>query len=123
MILPDAMGDEPWIVALDAQTGRVQWEKPFEMTQVANILYLVAKGERLFFVGSESAKNRDAHYHVMAMSAKDGQVLWKAEHFKHKPGHLYHGEEAHHPVVLFPPAVIRLLRHLLASSCLLRRHA
>lgn len=99
MKLPDLMADDPWLVALDAETGKVLWERPFEFS-ATNILYQVASDDQLIFSSSVIASNRDVQYNVMSVSAQDGKEQWRAEHFKNKPGALGHGEQVHHPVIL-----------------------
>lgn len=98
--LPELLADDAWLVALDAGSGEVLWERQLDLSACRNIVYLCGAGDRLVLVGSGDAGNQDASYLVAALDAGTGEELWRAEHPNQKPGELYHGEQVHHPVVL-----------------------
>ena len=91
---------DAFLVALDAKTGAKLWEKPVAPAAGSNILYLSYDKERLILTGSSVASNKDAAYHLQALSADRGDVIWSANHNNLKPKALGHGEQVHHPVIL-----------------------
>lgn len=98
--LPDLTASDLYLVAIDAKTGIVAWQRDMDMQMCRNVLYLAAANNKLVVLGSQDTKNEDASYHLRVLNAQDGEEIWRAEHPNRKPGALFHGEQVHHPVVL-----------------------
>jgi outer membrane protein assembly factor BamB len=101
--LPRLLQGDPWLVALDASTGAVVWEKPIDsdLARSRNILYLAASGEDLIVLGSHlDAAAKDTRYTVESRRLSDGSIRWTANHLARVPGEYTHGEQVHHPVIL-----------------------
>lgn len=101
--LPRLLQGDPWLVALDALTGTVVWEKPIDgdLAQSRNILYLAASGDDLILLGSHlDAAAKDTRYTVEFRRLSDGSIRWTANHLARVPGEYTHGEQVHHPVIL-----------------------
>lgn len=90
---------EPQLVALDAGTGAVVWEKPIDLAHYRHILYLSVTDGVVLMTGSENRENR-AWYNLAAFRAEDGAPLWQAGHPNGNCGvNGDHGEQIHHPVI------------------------
>ncbi len=81
--------ESTFMVALDAATGRLLWEKPLTMpSKNPVVMYLSIAGERLVL-----SVSGDARYFVSAFEARDGQSAWEQSHAwsrNHHGGHMYH---------------------------------
>jgi len=96
------LAGDPWIVAVDAQTGELAWEKPLDGTlaRSRNVLYLACSGDHLILLGSHVDASKDTRYTVESRRLSDGTVRWTADHLARVPGEFTHGEQVHHPVIL-----------------------
>jgi outer membrane protein assembly factor BamB len=99
--LPRLLAGDPWIVAVDAQTGIAAWEKPLEgdLARSRNVVYLAASGDHLILLGSHLDASRDTRYTVESRRLSDGSVRWTGSHLARVPGEFTHGEQVHHPVI------------------------
>jgi outer membrane protein assembly factor BamB len=97
-----ALAAEPWLVAVDAGSGRVEWERPLDgaLRESRNALYLAIDGEGVVLVGSHVTAANDTRYVVERRRLSDGTREWQADHAAGMPGAFTHGEQVHHPVVL-----------------------
>jgi outer membrane protein assembly factor BamB len=94
---------DPWLVALDASSGAVLWEKPIDgdLAQSRNILYVAASADHLILLGSHlDGASKDTRYTVESRHLSDGSIRWTANHLARVPGEFTHGEQVHHPVIL-----------------------
>jgi outer membrane protein assembly factor BamB len=80
------------LVALNAQTGAVLWQRPIETAHGTVVFYLLADGDRTLLMASTAGK-----YHLYAFRSHDGADLWQAAHDWPRDNH---GGHMQHPVAL-----------------------
>src|SRR3989344_8144202 len=86
------VGDESGSVyAIDAKTGKIVWQQQLEAYQIHSS---PAYDQGVIFVGTEttdeSGGRLDRGSYMYALSAKDGQTLWRKEHTYMSPCLIYH---------------------------------
>lgn len=93
---------DPWLVAIDTDSGHTAWEIPVRgpIAESRNILYLATAGEQLVVLGSLLDPSNDTRYVIESRNVRDGSLLWSANHLARVPGEFTHGEQVHHPVIL-----------------------
>jgi SAM-dependent methyltransferase len=80
-----------FLVALDAETGSVLWQRPIETAPGIVVFFLAYTDGKLMLVSSSNNK-----YDLYAYSAADGKDVWHAEH---KWAANNHGGHMQHPAV------------------------
>ena len=102
MPLETVLAAESYLVALNAQSGELDWEHPVDagLQLCHNILYMTYAEEMLVAVGSQRDQQNETLYRIGAYDASTGIEIWQAEHAKQRPGAFTHGEQVHHPVML-----------------------
>lgn len=102
--LKELLAGDPWVVALDADTGAVEWEHPLAspVLDSRSILYLSATSSNVVLLGSRptTSGDGDTEYGIECLRTTDGRRVWSATHREGKPGAFSHGEQVHHPVLL-----------------------
>ncbi len=93
--------EDAYLVRLSPQSGEVAWEIPLDWESARNVLYAQLMDDKVILTTSKS-ENDKAHYMIQVVSAKDGSLIWEANH-EHVKNGLFHGEQVHHPVVLHRP--------------------
>ena len=93
--------EDAYLVRLSPQTGEITWEVPLKWEGAQNVLYSQMANDKIVLTTSKSINDK-AHYMIRVMSAKDGSLIWEADH-EHVKNGLFHGEQVHHPVVLNRP--------------------
>ncbi|HOJ60787.1 MAG TPA: PQQ-binding-like beta-propeller repeat protein [bacterium] len=79
-----------YLVALDAETGRLEWERPVDTEDGIVVFYLLHSHDTLLIASSKT------NYHLYGFSAKDGAPLWHASHAWISDNH---GQHMQHPAV------------------------
>ena len=109
-----------WLVALDAESGRLVWEKKIELpaaavpaapvlgANVPAVLYLCYSDEKLVLLDSVWKT-----YHTFAFSAKDGAELWRRSHPWKRDNH---GGHLYHPVIVRGMVIVEPFACDLASG-------
>lgn len=96
------LAGDPWVIALDAATGALLWERRVSesLRGARSILYLAATSREVVLLGSRATPDRDTEYLLECLASTDGESRWQAQHREGKPGAFSHGEQVHHPVLL-----------------------
>ena len=81
------------MVALDANTGSVAWERPIDTADGTVVFYMAHQGERLVTVSSTNKK-----YEVNAFADQGGRPLWK-QSFGWEGGKGDHGKAMSRPAL------------------------
>jgi outer membrane protein assembly factor BamB len=125
LLLRDILGEKAFLVALNAETGLLLWEKPLDF-KATTVLYLSAQDGKLILSGAyhtgpladiaptESAssalagqlkvtqddiKNTLINYIYRAVDAKDGQTLWTTAYTSDSSIGAQHNYNVSHPVI------------------------
>ncbi|MBN2374790.1 MAG: PQQ-binding-like beta-propeller repeat protein [Sedimentisphaerales bacterium] len=92
----DAFWKDLHLVALDVETGKKQWEKPFEFVPGKIVFYLSYADEKLVVVSSPLTK-----YTMYGFAAANGELLWQQESDYRKDRNTFnHGGHMQHPVIM-----------------------
>ena len=86
------------LICLSAKTGEVDWEKPLDLPDARNMLY-VQMSDRKIIMTSSISKQDKATYVIRVLGIHDGSLIWETQHEHIRQG-LFHGEQVHHPVIL-----------------------
>ncbi|MEM7231918.1 MAG: LamG-like jellyroll fold domain-containing protein [Planctomycetota bacterium] len=85
------LGKEHMLVALDAKTGAMLWEKEYDFSQCQRVMYLSTGDDTIAVVGSSD------RYHLWSIRASDGSLIWQKEHAWERD---HHGGTVQHPVIV-----------------------
>ncbi|MBL9168956.1 MAG: PQQ-binding-like beta-propeller repeat protein [Verrucomicrobiales bacterium] len=101
------------IVALDARTGELLWEKPLAVpvSPYPVVFYLSYAGERLVLNDSTT------QYNVFCYSAADGSQIWKKSHAWNRN---HHGGHMYHPVIVGKQVIVEPYVYDLESGAVIR---
>ncbi len=91
-VAKEMLWKDQFLVALDANTGKVLWEKPIDTVDGRVVFYLVYAEGRLVISSSASGE-----YHVYNFDAKTGKQEW---HVNQKWVRDNHGAHNQHPAVV-----------------------
>ncbi len=96
-IASQALWSDTFIVALNAMSGKVLWESPYESPGWPGIFYLVAAGDRLV-VGTNVKRDgqQNSMYFAMGFKNPGGEKLWSVSW----DGQGHHGSHMSHPAVV-----------------------
>jgi len=102
-----------YMVALDAQTGALVWEKPITIPNAPQpgVIYLTWSDNGLFLLSSTS------QYNARGFSTADGTQLWNAS-YSWKRNH--HGAHIYHPVLMGDYAIAEPKAFNIHSGALLK---
>ena len=89
----DAALETTFLVALDEETGRVLWEKPYDFSQCRFVTYLTAGSGVLLVTGTDQERN----FHTYVFDAASGDELWQ-HHAPDQKGH--HTGQLAHPTIV-----------------------
>ena len=101
--LPTLLKEAATLVAIDAKTGHVAWEKNIDLRSIEHHLYLSYAADRLIAVGTRnqgSGKQGRVWYDVHCYSAHDGTPQWHTTQNQQQSTGGSHGEQDHHPVIV-----------------------
>jgi outer membrane protein assembly factor BamB len=87
--LLDEVLQEQYLVAVDAASGRVIWEKPYDFSRCKYVTYMTAGNSTLLITGTDN----ESIFHTYAFDATNGEELWQheaADKKKHHTGQLAH---------------------------------
>lgn len=91
--LLDEVFQDQVLVALDHQSGKILWEKPFDFSKCKFVTYLTYGDGTLLVTGTD----RDSIFHTYAFDAGDGSELWQHD-APDKKGH--HTGQLAHPTIV-----------------------
>ena len=91
-LLKELMEDQV-LVALDATTGDIVWEKAFDFSQCRFVTYMAHANGTLLVTGSDEKRN----FHTYAFDASTSELLWQHE-APDKKGH--HTGQLAHPTIV-----------------------
>jgi len=101
MRLQILLGDGAELVALDAHTGKVLWERPIDIGETCNHILFLNYAKNVLVLTGTSNKNDKVHYHLYAFDGKTGTQMWYREHFHpYWPTGGDHGEQTRHPAIV-----------------------
>jgi len=107
-------GQELWqrqyLVALDAKTGMLLWERPIDTEDGTVVFYMAHSKNRLVIVSSTGGK-----YHVYGFSDKDGQPAWN-QSFGWPDGKGDHGKAMSRPAIVGDQVLVRPMVYSLADG-------
>jgi outer membrane protein assembly factor BamB len=92
-------GGDQYLVALDAQTGRVVYKKKMDIGNFRELIYLNYAKDVLVLSGSREV-GKTVHYCLYALDANTGQIRWRASHDSGLPNDGGHGEYNRHPTII-----------------------
>ena len=92
-------GGSQYMVALDAQTGRVMFKTKIDITNFEEPVYLNYAGGMLLLSGSRLLADR-VHYYYCAYDARSCEVRWRADHGTDLATDGAHGEYNRHPTII-----------------------
>jgi glucose dehydrogenase len=96
-IAADELWQDQFMVALDAATGKLLWEKPYQCPGLPGVFYLVAaEGKLVLGTNVKVAGQKKPTYFAAAFSAADGGKLWSVDF----PVGGDHGAHMSHPAVV-----------------------
>jgi outer membrane protein assembly factor BamB len=125
LLLRDMLGEKAFLVALNAETGVLLWEQPFDF-KTTTMLYLSARDGKLILSGAyhtgpladipptdfasgtmpskikvtpNDVKNTLINYIYRAVDAKDGQTLWTTAYTSDSSIGAQHNYNVAHPVI------------------------
>lgn len=101
------------LVALDARSGVLLWEKPLAVpvTPYPVVFYLSYAGERLVLNDSTT------QYNVFGFSAVDGTQMWKKTHAWNRD---HHGAHLYHPVIVGKQVIVEPYVYDLFTGAMLK---
>lgn len=107
-------GQELWqkqyLVALDAKTGMLLWERPIDTEDGTVVFYMAHSKNRLVIVSSTGGK-----YHVYGFSDKDGEPAWN-QSFGWPEGKGDHGKAMSRPAIVGDRVLVRPMVFSLADG-------
>ncbi|MCA9149220.1 MAG: PQQ-binding-like beta-propeller repeat protein [Planctomycetales bacterium] len=77
------------LVALEEESGKVVWERPFDFSKCASVTYMTSANGVLLVTGTDT----DAVFHTYAFKSSDGEPMWQhdaPDKKGHHTGHLAH---------------------------------
>jgi outer membrane protein assembly factor BamB len=122
LLLRDMLSEKAFLVAMNAGTGAMLWEKPLDF-KATTVLYLSAQDGKLILTGAyhtgpladiapsdeagvrqpnisnDDVKNTLINYTYRAVDAKDGQTLWTAAYTSDSSIGAQHNYNVSHPVI------------------------
>ena len=83
---------DAWLVALDAGTGQLRWEKKFELPERGDptVLFTCYGGDRVVVTMANK------RYHVFGVEAETGGAVWQQSHDIKR---MHHGSHMYHPLL------------------------
>ena len=88
------------LVALDAQTGRLCWQHPVDLSVLRHCAYLSHARGTLLITGSDN-QNNHPRYHLLAFDAEGGRPKWSGQYVRaDKKANGTHGEQDQHPAIV-----------------------
>lgn len=107
-------GKELWqkqhLVALDAKTGMLLWERPIDTEDGTVVYYMAHSKNRLVIVSSTGGK-----YHVYGFSDKDGESIWN-QSFSWPGGKGDHGKAMSRPAIMGDRVFVRPMVYSLTDG-------
>jgi len=103
------------LTALDLKTGRVLWQQPRDLRHLQHIAYLSYADDTLILSGNEYIEKR-LWYHVYAIAASNGKVLWHHAHNSGYGSRGSHGEQNRHPTLVGDTVYAYPLAYTLATG-------
>ncbi len=87
------VNQDQYLVALDLDSGRKLWEKPYDFSRCQYMVYLQYSDETLLVVGSD----KKHVFHAYAFVAKNGEEIWTTDN---KAVKTHHTSQLEHPVLI-----------------------
>jgi len=97
----EELWQEQYLIALDAKTGMLLWERPIDVDDGTVVFYMAHSKNRLVIVSSTGGK-----YHVYAFSDKDGRPAWN-QSFGWPEGKGDHGKAMSRPAIVGDRVLVR----------------
>ena len=91
-LLDEVLLDQ-YLVAMDAATGNVIWEKPYNFSKCRYVTYMTYGNSTLLITGTD----KDSVFHTYAFDAASGEELWQHQ-AADKKGH--HTGQLAHPTIV-----------------------
>ncbi len=91
--LLDEVLQDQYLVAMDAATGSVIWEKPYDFSKCQYVTYMTYGSSTLLITGTD----KDSVFHTYAIDAATGEELWQHQ-AADKKGH--HTGQLAHPTIV-----------------------
>jgi outer membrane protein assembly factor BamB len=109
---PDLWQDQ-FLVALNAETGQIQWQRPIDVEDGIIVFYLLYTNDTLLIA---SSNNR---YHLYAYDAQNGDFKWYVNHDWIKDNH---GQHMQHPAVVGDVVYLRPCGYKIGDGSLITKN-
>lgn len=92
--------DASFVVAIDADSGAVGWERAFDLSAIRHVLFLSIAGGKVLLVGTRN-EGKHPRYDLHTLDLANGEPSWSNHYVRtDKPIDGDHGEQDQHPAIV-----------------------